>query len=180
MRHRRIICEPKNFGVLAFFFRFFLRVFRVQSLKIGVFFFFLGRCQTGNCQLLHFFFRAFQDVVLHLLHRGLGDSNGFIQFCCDFDSLPSLPHFAVPAWSMGKQQGAGTTHAGAACEEPCWIGSSKRRRVWRMMPTWISQAIKFWETPAQGVNTNTPEKHRKNGGINDRGVEINEKLRDDK
>lgn len=94
----------------------------------------------------------------------LEDSNGFIQLSCDFDSL----------------QGAGATHAGAACEELCWIGSSKRRRVWRMMPTWISQAIKFWETPAQGVNTNKPEKHRKKGGINDREVEINEKLRDDK
>ena len=50
-----------------------------------------------------------------------------------------------------------------------------------MMPTWISQAIKSWETPAQGVNTNKPEKNiGKNGGINDREVEINEKLRDDK
>ena len=60
--HRRIIWA-KEFWC---FFRFFLRVFRVQSFKIGVFF---GRCQTGNCQLLHFSLRAFQDVVLHLLQK---------------------------------------------------------------------------------------------------------------
>ena len=50
-----------------------------------------------------------------------------------------------------------------------------------MMPTWISQAISFLGNAGAGVNTNKPEKkHGKNGGINGREVEINEKLRDDK
>lgn len=48
--------EPKNVGC---FFRFFSAGFRGSVIEDWSFF---GRCRTGNCQLLHFFFRAFQDV----------------------------------------------------------------------------------------------------------------------
>lgn len=150
--------NPMSQRMLAVFFVFFLRVFGVQSLKIGVFL--VGaELETANyCIFSSGRFKMY--IVLHLLQK-VGGFQRIHPIFCDFDSLPSLPHFAVPAWSMGKQQGAGTTHAGAACEEPCWIGSSKRRRVWRMMPTWISQAIKFWETSAQGEHKHAGKKHRK-------------------
>lgn len=118
---------------------------------IGVFF--VGaKLETAKCY--HLISSRHFKMSFSIYCSRLGDSNGFIQFCCDFDSRAQFA-----AWSMGKQQGTGTTHAGAACEEPCWIGSSKRRRAWRMMPTWISQAIKFWETAA-GVNKNKLERRQ--------------------
>ena len=62
----------------------------------------------------------------------LGVRTDFFPICCDFDSLPNFVGLFLLELAA--------IHPGAACEEPCWIGNSKRRRVWRMMPMWISQA----------------------------------------